>query len=262
MPFAYAARVLTILSAGNNTHLNFTVILNPCSGPCLNSSPETPYQIEVPKLSQYSNIKTLGYVATNYTNKPLETLMQEIHTYANWTQMMGEKVALDGIFFDETPGTYDWRWYDYLKLAGEEVKKQKSLGERIVGTVIFHRIPNTTTTNAASVHNPGNLPYVTWNYLNLTDITVVFEETFTKFIDTRTFNALKSLETTYGLPKSAFAIMLHSIPNIPDELVDWLADQMKHMTGYNFVSSVGTPGEYWHSFSSIFNHWVWVYANR
>jgi hypothetical protein len=228
----------------------------------VNSSPETPYQIEVPKLDQYANIKTLGYVATNYTNKPLDNLIQEIHTYANWTQMMGEKVALDGIFFDETPGTYDWRWYDYLKLAGEEVKKQKNLGERIVGMVDFLCFPKLPPLTYPIVHNPGNLPYVTWNYLNLTDITVVFEETFAKFIDTKNFNALKSLETTYGLPKSAFAIMLHSIPNIPDELVDWVATQTKQMTGYNFVSSVGQPGEYWHSFSSIFDHWVWTYANR
>lgn len=88
----------------------------------------------MPKLKNYPNIRTVGYVATNYTNKPIDSVIQEIDTYANWTQIIGKpKVAVDGIFFDETPGVYDWQWYDYLKKASERVINQKGLGQRIIG---------------------------------------------------------------------------------------------------------------------------------
>jgi hypothetical protein len=88
----------------------------------------------MPKLKNYPNIRSLGYVATNYTNKPINAVLQEIDTYANWTSILGSpNFAVDGIFFDETPGVYDWQWYDYLKRAGDEVKNKTGLGERVVG---------------------------------------------------------------------------------------------------------------------------------
>jgi hypothetical protein len=123
-----------MLSANTNPHLNFSVILNPCSGPCLNSKPEDTYLAEMPKLKDWPNIRTLGYVATNYTNKALDTVLAEIQTYANWTSIMNNpKMAVDGIFFDETPGAYDWRSHDFLKAAADEVRRQPGLGQQVVG---------------------------------------------------------------------------------------------------------------------------------
>jgi hypothetical protein len=54
--------------------------------------------------------------------------------------------------------------------------------------------------------------------------------------------------------------MLHSVPSIPDDLLVWTAKAMKNMTGWNFISSVGVAGEYWHSFSNVFGTWVSSYA--
>jgi hypothetical protein len=121
-------------SAGNNTNLNITVILNPCSGPCIDGMPEQVYLDEMPKLRNYPNIRSLGYVATNYTNRPIEDVMLEIRTYADWPRILNdERVGVDGIFFDETPGTYDWQWHDYLEILRDEVKGASGLGERVVG---------------------------------------------------------------------------------------------------------------------------------
>jgi hypothetical protein len=122
--------------------VNFTVILNPCSGPCLNSKPEAPYIVEIPKLKSYSNIRTLGYVATNYTNKSIDQVVQEIYTYANWTTILNDpRMAVEGIFFDEIPGLYDWRNYSYLTTAHDTVKGAKGLGQQLIGTLksIFPR---------------------------------------------------------------------------------------------------------------------------
>ena len=121
--------------------VNFTVILNPCSGPCLNSKPEAPYITEIPKLKTYTNVRTLGYVATNYTHKGIDQVIDEIYTYANWTSILGNsKMAVDGIFFDEIPGLYDWRNYSYLTTAMQTVKSAKGLGDKLVGTLTYSRI--------------------------------------------------------------------------------------------------------------------------
>ena len=82
--------------------MNYTVIVNPCSGPCLNSLPEQPYIDEIPKLSKYPNIRKLGYVATNYTEKSIDTVLAEIHQYSLWPSLMNDtRMNVDGIFFDE-----------------------------------------------------------------------------------------------------------------------------------------------------------------
>ncbi|KAF2710541.1 hypothetical protein K504DRAFT_405813 [Pleomassaria siparia CBS 279.74] len=231
--------------ASNNPTLNLSVIINPCSGPCMGSLPEAPYLTEMPKLKNYANIRTLGYVATNYTNKPIDSLIAEIDTYAKWPALLNEsRVAVDGIFFDETPGPYDWRAHDYLTLAKNEVKSNAGLGQQVI------------------VHNPGTIPYIPWNYLDLADITVIFEDTYANFIDVTTFNALKTLYTNANTTTSAFALMLHTVPNIPDELIDWTVKQMKEIAGWSYMSSVSVPGEYWHSFSTIFTLFVTKYAAR
>ncbi|KAF2877806.1 Spherulation-specific family 4 [Massariosphaeria phaeospora] len=230
-------------AANVNPQVQFTVILNPCSGPCVNSTPEAPYLIEMPRLREWPNIRTLGYVATNYTNKPIDDLINEIHTYANWSSILNDtRMAVDGIFFDETPGAYDWQKHAYLTQAHDEVKRSEMLGQRIV------------------VHNPGVLPDITWNYLDITDITVIWEETFTNWLDRTKFNRLKNFHNTTNLPKSAFAIMLHSIPDIPDELLEWTVAQLKEMVEWNFISSVSQAGEYWHSFSSVFGKFMEAYG--
>jgi hypothetical protein len=229
----------------------------------------------MPKLKDWPNIRTLGYVATNYTNKPLDTVLAEIQTYANWTSILNNtKMAVDGIFFDETPGAYDWKAHDFLKAAADEVRRQPRLGQQVVGTChpppANSRLPvlsPRTIPQASSppnlptlVHNPGAIPFIPWNYLDIANITVVFENTWTQWIDSTHYNDIKSLPANSNLTKDNFALMLHSVPSIPDDLLGWTAKAMKNMTGWNFVSSVGVAGEYWHSFSSVFGSWVSSYA--
>ncbi|KAF2474811.1 uncharacterized protein BDR25DRAFT_384201 [Lindgomyces ingoldianus] len=222
-------------AARTHPNLNITAIINPCSGPCANGIAEQPYITEIPKLKQYPNIRTLGYVATNYTNKPIDAVVQEIYTYANWTKTMNNpSLAMDGIFFDEVPGTYDWHYRDYLNLAKDAVKASSGLGQKFI------------------VHNPGTIPNINWNYLEIADVTVVYEETYMNFLDAPNFNALKALSNNTHFPKSKMAVMLHTVPNIPDDLLDWTAKQLKDMVGWSFMTSVQTKGEWWHSFSPLF----------
>lgn len=112
------------------------------------------------------------------------------------------------------------------------------------------------------MYNPGTLPDITWNYLDIADITVIFEDTFTNFIDANKFNALKNFHSATNSTKSAFSIMLHSIGNIPDELLEWTAKEMKEMAEWNFATSVADAGAYWHSFSPIFSSYIIKYEEE
>ena len=126
--------MLIPLRAESHPNLNFTIVINPCNGPCANGIPEKPYTVEVPKLKTYHNVRTLGYVATNYTNKPVEKVLEEIKVWANWTHANNNTLmGVDGVFFDEVPGGYDWEQADYLKQATNEVKGAEGLGQRTVG---------------------------------------------------------------------------------------------------------------------------------
>jgi hypothetical protein len=45
--------------------------------------PKVPYLSTIPLLKNRTDIRTLGYVATRYTNKPIDDVLKEIWTYAN-----------------------------------------------------------------------------------------------------------------------------------------------------------------------------------
>ncbi|KAF2645453.1 hypothetical protein P280DRAFT_388554 [Massarina eburnea CBS 473.64] len=230
--------------ANKNPHLNFTVIINPCSGPCMNSLPPQEYITEIPKLSQYANIHKLGYVATNYTDKPIDDTLAEIRQWGKWPVLMNDSsMAVDGIFFDETPGLYQWQKHDYLTVAATEVRREDGgLGDGVV------------------VHNPGTLPDPTWHYLDIADITVIFEDSFANFISAATFNAIKNFPSLANFSTQAFAVMVHSVGSVPDELTEWTARQMKELAGWNYVTDVSAVGEWWHSFPLILDVWVTEYA--
>ena len=106
-----------------------------------------------------------------------------------------------------------------------------------------------------TVHNPGTVPYIPWNYLDIADITVVFEQTFSNYIDAPTFRAIKNLPAASNLTKDHFAVMLHTVPNIPDEMVEWIARQLKDSVGWSYVSSV-SAADAWHSFSNLFGPYI------
>lgn len=66
----------------------------------MGSLPETPYINEIPRLKDYPNIKTLGYVATNYTDKVLDSVLAEIKQWSDWPSLMNDsRMAVDGILW-------------------------------------------------------------------------------------------------------------------------------------------------------------------
>ncbi|KAF2109381.1 Spherulation-specific family 4 [Lophiotrema nucula] len=223
--------------------VDFTVVINPCSGPCMGSLPDKVYLDEIPNLKNYSNIRTLGYVATNYTTKPINDVLSEIHTYTTWPKLTNNtKLKVDGIFFDETPSEYDPAKYSYLKTAAASVRNATNFRDKFI------------------VHNPGlvsptilnSKTYLQQSYMNLSDITVVFEESFTKWLDKSNFDALQS----HKIKKSKLAVLIHSIPTVAGKVLDFVVEQMEDAADWVFLTDVGATDQYYHSFSGLFEGFV------
>ncbi|KAF1937436.1 hypothetical protein EJ02DRAFT_476835 [Clathrospora elynae] len=232
-------------AAKAHQNVDFTVVLNPCSGPCMGSLPDELYLEEVPKLQAYPNIRTLGYVATNYTDKDIESVLAEINTYDNWQKLTGiTKMRVDGIFLDETPSTYDPDSYEYLKIAGQAVRQCTSFNGGFVA------------------HNPGLISPEILNsktvlqesYLNLTDMTVVFEETFENWLDKDTLDPLQE----HKIRRSKLAVILHSVPNLSNQVLEFVVDQVEETADWLYLTNVTETDQYYHSLTPMFAELVTV----
>ena len=110
-------------------NVNFTVVINPGSGPGPNSLPDGNYTREIPKLASYNNVRLLGYVATTYATRDISLVRKDIETYAGWpTNSSTPDLAVQGIFFDETPQQYDVNALAYLEELRDFVRGAPGLG--------------------------------------------------------------------------------------------------------------------------------------
>jgi hypothetical protein len=109
--------------------INFTVVINPASGPGLDSLPDANYSMEIPKMTAHANVRVLGYVATTYATRAQDLVMKDVQTYANWpTNSSNPGLAVKGIFFDETPQQYSAGALTYFEEITAAVKKLPGLG--------------------------------------------------------------------------------------------------------------------------------------
>jgi len=225
--------------AASHRTVEFTVVLNPCSGPCVGSLPDQAYVEEIPKLRSYPNIRTLGYVATHYAHKDIGAVLDEIETYAAWPRdANATQFRVDGIFLDETPSAYDAGAYQYLERAEQAVRNAATFNDRFVA------------------HNPGFFSpslldsgtVLQESYLNLTDLTVVLEETFDKWLDKGTLGALQE----HKIRRSQLAVILHSLPSLSKQVLDSVVGQVEEAADWLFLTDVKEADAYYHSFSGMF----------
>lgn len=121
-------------------------IVNPNSGPGDGEFPNSDYAPAIAKLRSFPNVKTLGYVRTNWAARPLEEITNEVDTYAGWKNYADADVqvvrtlcspwslvrlltafAQDGIFFDESP-TETGAHFDVIKSAADHARTVLATG--------------------------------------------------------------------------------------------------------------------------------------
>lgn len=104
-------------------------MINPGSGPGPNPLPDANYTREIPLLRRFDNVRLLGYVATTYANRDIALVREDIETYAAWpTRSSNASLAVNGIFFDETPQAFDANALAYYQELTTLVKQSKGLG--------------------------------------------------------------------------------------------------------------------------------------
>jgi hypothetical protein len=109
--------------------LNFTVVVNPASGPGMGAGPDGNYTREIPKLNAYGNVRTVGYVSTDYTKRNLRLVLQEIGTYSAWSEnITAPGLGMNGIFLDETPSQYDDASAEFFETIESAVRSSEGLG--------------------------------------------------------------------------------------------------------------------------------------
>lgn len=109
-----------------NSDVSFTVIVNPSNGPGETTTPGTDYTNAIRKLNEASNVQTVGYVRTGYTDRAIDDVLRDIATYSRWSQL-DSSLAMSGIFFDETPHDYSPQQKSYLTTINQAVKNSNGI---------------------------------------------------------------------------------------------------------------------------------------
>ncbi|KAM5349733.1 hypothetical protein ACJ41O_006238 [Fusarium nematophilum] len=94
-----------------DSSIPWLVVVNPFNGPGPTGKPgneDVNYIAGTAKLNSYSNVKTIGYVRTNYGQSPLEELKANITTWSQWSTYTEADIAIHGIFFDESSADFDY----------------------------------------------------------------------------------------------------------------------------------------------------------
>jgi hypothetical protein len=206
--------------------VNFTVVINPGSGPGPNALPDANYTREIPKLGSFENVRLLGYVATTYAKRNISLVRRDIETYAAWpTNSSNPALAVRGIFFDETPQQYDEDALAYLQELTDVVKNTPGLGPD-------HYV----------VHNPGAIPDS--RYLSTADSTVVFEATYDTFQERHGANLFEAIPESN---RSQLCAVIHSVPEtVEGSALRGLVKQVRKVAEEIFITHLDT--DYYASF--------------
>jgi hypothetical protein len=91
--------------------------------------PDGNYTREIPRLNAYGNVRTVGYVSTDYTKRNLSLVLQDIGTYSAWSEnITSPGLGMHGIFLDETPSQYDAASAEFFETIESAVRSAVGLG--------------------------------------------------------------------------------------------------------------------------------------
>jgi hypothetical protein len=226
--------------------LNYTVIVNPDSGPGSTTIPNSDFIPAIQQLNSYTNVRTIGYIPTNYGARNIDDVLRDVETYSGWsTNATG--IEMHGIFFDEAPHEYTAEVADFMSKCNAAVKGAPGLlGDKTVSTrsiIAAYIVAN----NLQVIHNPGTIPDQGLD-MDSTDITVIFEQSYDNYQIQQ--SALQKLSGD----RSRYSYMIHTVPSATN--LGSLLDTISRHAGYLFVTNRDTDyyqgfGSDWRSFTSM-----------
>ncbi|KAI9050300.1 hypothetical protein LZ554_005467 [Drepanopeziza brunnea f. sp. 'monogermtubi'] len=197
-----------------NTHptLQFTIIINPNSGPGKSALPDEDYSREITRLNRYPNVCLVGYVSVNWCKRDIEKVCKDIDKYAGWGQHGSGELAMRGIFFDESPNHHKPKRKTFMDAADARVKNAVGL----MGTRM-------------TIHNPGTVPDPEFACPG-PDITTIFETEYKEFKDVDVQQRITNL-LRYDRDRCSYMVL-----SVPRSDVDVLVPELKRRAKYVFVT--------------------------
>ncbi|KAL2112110.1 hypothetical protein VUR80DRAFT_8581 [Thermomyces stellatus] len=131
-----------LAAAAAYSAVDFTVIVNPDSGPGVASLPDENYIDALRSLGSYSNVNLLGYIRCGYGDREIDEIDADIATYAGWESEFaslgdgGATVELQGVFVDEVPA--EMEYVDLMSHITESVRDAWENGMYREATVVYN----------------------------------------------------------------------------------------------------------------------------
>ncbi|KAE8441933.1 hypothetical protein EG329_004141 [Mollisiaceae sp. DMI_Dod_QoI] len=220
--------------------LNFTIIINPNSGP---GGPglDANYTRDIPRLNSYGNVQAVGYVSTNYTNRDLSLVQGDIDTYASWAQNSTTKgLGMQGIFLDETPS--EW--------SNASAAFYASVTNYIRASTEFGADP-------FIIHNPGTIPDARYLNAGFGNLTVVFEGSFDTYQNISFPRAIRSFQRKARSGQEALAAIVYDVPDdFQGRDETRFLGRLRNAVGSVFLTGAGTDGDVYASFWTGWDNWV------
>jgi hypothetical protein len=128
--------------------LNFTVILNPDSGPGLSRYPGKNFVPQIQKLNSYSNVRTVGYVRTGFGTRNISSVLLDVSTYSGWATNASANANSTGLALQRIFGR-GRRVPEYHQSSGEEFIRfaaRQNGKQAYFGFIIFGKFCDTQST--------------------------------------------------------------------------------------------------------------------
>ncbi|KAG5913638.1 hypothetical protein E4U42_000958 [Claviceps africana] len=94
-----------VAAASSSPSLPFLTVVNPSNGPGRTGRPgdgDANYVTGVSRLNTLRNVKTIGYVRTNYSAAPMAELKANMSIWKSWSTYPSANISMHGIFLDES----------------------------------------------------------------------------------------------------------------------------------------------------------------
>lgn len=229
--------------AATHSNVDFTVIVNPASGPGTDSLPDENYVAALRSLDHFPNVNLLGYVRCTYGDRDVADIDEDIAKYGDWEAQIsdlddgGLGVTLQGIFLDEFPAEAE-----YLPLMAH-------ISQQIQDTWA-----DTMDTKATVTYNPGVV--VDPAFYPLADYIVAFEDSEA---ERSTFMDDGLTQVDMDDRKKTGAIV-HTYEGSPDDL-EGLVDEMVD-TGIESLFVTHQVGGQYNEWPEMWEHLVEILSKR
>lgn len=193
--------------------VQFEVIVNPNSGPNDGNGayPSIDYINAVAQLNSYKNVKTIGYVDTAYTAKPIANVTAEINLYAGWSKYTAKNISVSGIFFDD--GQYDGSASSLSYLSSISTTAYKAFSKP----------------NGKIVYNPGTT--LSASYFQYVDTIVEFEGALSAF------NGPTTIATFQPNQHPKDAVIVHDAKPPTSRIQSFITNNKNANIGFVFMTS-------------------------